>query len=90
MRGGHQNGGPRHQIYVKRRIAEETRGGESSGSAIRIKCVVFIKCSELAINASTCYMESINMVAFGDAYQDLKPVNGGFVALGYATAITWK
>lgn len=62
LRGGSRNGGPgwcgpRHHIHVKQGLAEETRGRESGGGVIRITCMVFIKCSELALNASTCYME---------------------------------
>lgn len=50
-------GDPAHQIHVKQGLAEETRGRESSGGVIRITCMIFIKCSELALNASTCYLE---------------------------------
>ena len=48
---------PEHQIHAKQELAEETSGRESNGGVMKIKCVIFIKCLELAINASTCYME---------------------------------
>ena len=42
---------------VKQELAAETSGHESNGGVMEIKCIIFIKCLELAINASTCYME---------------------------------
>lgn len=48
---------PEHQIHAKQELAEETSGCESNGGVMKIKCVIFIKCLELAVNASTCYME---------------------------------
>ena len=46
-----------HQIHVKQELAAETSGHESNGGVMEIKCIIFIKSLELAINASTCYME---------------------------------
>ena len=42
---------------MKQELAEETSGHESNGGVMKIKYIIFIKCLELAINASTSYME---------------------------------